>query len=189
MASSNFVDYVKICCRSGAGGAGSAHFHRDKLNAKGGPDGGDGGRGGNIILKGNAHLWTLLHLKYRKHVIASSGNNGALSLQTGASGKDEILEVPLGTIARNAETGELMFEILADGEERILTPGGRGGLGNWHFKSPTNQSPRNAQPGESGLEEWKVREEITCSAANLFSEAATCIGVNQLLENRLRAVG
>lgn len=158
MADSNFVDYVKICCRSGAGGSGSAHFHRDKLNAKGGPDGGDGGRGGHIILRGSTHYWTLLHLKYRKHIIASAGNPGSISLQTGASGKDEILEVPLGTIARDFETGEVLFEILNDGEQRTLTAGGRGGMGNWNFKSATNQSPRNAQPGEVGREEWKVLE-------------------------------
>jgi len=158
MASSNFVDYVKICCRSGSGGAGSAHFHRDKKTATGGPDGGDGGKGGDIILRGNSQFWTLLHLKYRKHVIAGSGENGGSALKTGASGKSEILDVPLGTIARDSETGEIDFEIIKDGETRVLTPGGRGGLGNWHFKSPTNQSPKNAQPGESGLEEWKILE-------------------------------
>ncbi|MFI5163287.1 MAG: GTPase ObgE [Sphingobacteriales bacterium] len=155
---SNFVDYVKICCRSGHGGAGSAHLHRDKLTSKGGPDGGDGGRGGHIIVKGNAQLWTLLHLKFRKHVIAGDGENGRLSLQTGKTGRDEILEVPLGTIAKNSETGEILFEITKDGETQILTPGGRGGLGNWHFKSATQQTPRFAQPGEEGLEIWNVLE-------------------------------
>ncbi len=155
---SNFVDYVKICCRSGHGGAGSAHLHRDKLTSKGGPDGGDGGRGGHIIIKGNAQLWTLLHLKFRKHVIAGDGENGRLSLQTGKTGRDEILEVPLGTIAKNSETGEVLFEITKDGETQILTPGGRGGLGNWHFKSATQQTPRFAQPGEEGLEIWNVLE-------------------------------
>ncbi len=155
---SNFVDYVKICCRSGHGGAGSAHLHRDKLTAKGGPDGGDGGRGGHVIIKGNAQLWTLLHLKYRKHVIAGDGENGRLSLQTGKTGEDEILEVPLGTIAKNAETGEVLFEITQDGETKILTSGGRGGLGNWHFKSATQQTPRFAQPGEPGLEDWNILE-------------------------------
>jgi GTP-binding protein len=158
MSSSNFVDYVKICCRSGSGGSGSAHFHRDKKTATGGPDGGDGGKGGDIILKGNAQFWTLLHLKYRKHILAGSGANGSSALKTGASGKTEILEVPLGTIARDSETGEIDFEIIKDGEQRVLTAGGRGGLGNWHFKSSTNQSPKNAQPGESGLEEWKILE-------------------------------
>ncbi len=158
MADSNFVDYVKICCRSGAGGAGSAHFHRDKINAKGGPDGGDGGRGGHIIVRGSTHFWTLLHLKYRKHIIASGGQPGSVSLQTGASGKDEILEVPLGTIARDFETGEVLFEILKDGEEKTLTSGGRGGLGNWNFKSATHQSPRYAQPGEEGKEIWNILE-------------------------------
>lgn len=155
---SNFVDYVKICCRSGKGGAGSAHLHRDKLTSTGGPDGGDGGRGGHIILKGNAQFWTLLHLKYRKHIIAKDGENGGSSQKTGKSGADEILEVPLGTIARDAETGHVIFEITADGETQILTPGGRGGLGNWHFKTSTLQTPRFAQPGEPGREEWIVLE-------------------------------
>ncbi len=155
---SNFVDYVKICCRSGHGGAGSAHLHRDKHTAKGGPDGGDGGRGGHIILKGNAQLWTLLHLKYRKHVIAENGEPGGSALKTGRTGKDEILEVPLGTIAKDAKTGEILFEITKDGETKILTPGGRGGLGNWHFKSSTQQTPRFSQPGEPGLEQWMILE-------------------------------
>jgi GTP-binding protein len=158
MADSNFVDYVKICCRSGAGGAGCMHFHRDKLTAMGGPDGGDGGRGGHIILRGNKQLWTLLHLKYRKHVIAEPGEGGKGALQHGRNGKDMILDVPLGTVAKDAETGEVHFEITQDGEERILSPGGRGGLGNDHFKSATKQSPRYAQPGEPGREEWKVLE-------------------------------
>ena len=155
---SNFVDYVKICCRSGHGGAGSAHLHRDKLTAKGGPDGGDGGRGGHVIVKGNAQLWTLLHLKFRKHVIAGDGGSGGSSLKSGKTGDDEILEVPLGTIAKNADTGETLFEITTDGETKVLTPGGRGGLGNWHFKTPTLQTPRFAQPGEDGQEAWNVLE-------------------------------
>jgi GTPase len=154
----NFVDYVKICCRSGNGGAGSMHFHRDKHTAKGGPDGGDGGRGGHIIIRGNAQLWTLLHLKYRKHIIAESGQNGSSALKTGATGKDQILEVPLGTIAKDAETGKVIFEITEDGQEKILTPGGRGGLGNWHFKTSTNQAPHYAQPGEPGQEVWNILE-------------------------------
>ncbi|WP_242916359.1 GTPase ObgE [Pontibacter liquoris] len=158
MASSNFIDYVKICSRSGHGGAGSAHLHRDKLTAKGGPDGGDGGRGGHIILRGNSQLWTLLHLQFRKHIIAENGHNGGPSHSFGAQGKDEVLEVPLGTIARNDETGEVMCEITEHGQEIILTPGGRGGLGNAHFKSPTNQTPRHAQPGEPGREEWVILE-------------------------------
>ncbi|GAB2983668.1 GTPase ObgE [Mucilaginibacter puniceus] len=158
MSGSNFVDYVKICCRSGKGGAGSAHLHRDKHTATGGPDGGDGGRGGHVIVKGNAQLWTLLHLKFRKHVIAGNGDPGSSSTSTGKTGRDEILEVPLGTIAKNAETGEVLFEINTDGETKILTPGGRGGLGNWHFKTPTMQTPRFAQPGEEGHEEWNVLE-------------------------------
>jgi GTP-binding protein len=155
---SNFVDYVKICCRSGHGGAGSAHLHRDILTSKGGPDGGDGGRGGHVIVKGNAQLWTLLHLKFRKHVIAGDGDSGGSSLRSGKTGCDEILEVPLGTIARDAETGEVLFEINADGETKILSKGGRGGLGNWHFKTPTQQTPRFAQPGEDGQEAWNILE-------------------------------
>lgn len=158
MAESNFVDYVKICCRSGKGGAGAMHFHRDKNTAKGGPDGGDGGRGGHIILRGNSQLWTLLHLKYRKHVIAEPGARGEAALRSGADGKDEILEVPLGTIAKDAETGEQLFEITEDGQEVVLLPGGRGGQGNHHFKTSTNQTPRHSQPGEPGLEEWKILE-------------------------------
>lgn len=149
---------MKICCRSGRGGAGSAHLHRDKRTAKGGPDGGDGGRGGHIILRANAQLWTLLHLKYRKHIIAENGQPGGSALKTGADGKDEILEVPLGTVAKNAETGEVLFDLSEDGETQILTQGGRGGLGNWHFKSPTRQTPRFAQPGEPGREEWIILE-------------------------------
>jgi GTP-binding protein len=155
---SNFVDYVKICCRSGHGGSGSSQLHRDKFTAKGGPDGGDGGRGGHVIVKGNAQLWTLLHLKFRKHVIAGDGEPGSSGLSSGKTGRDEILEVPLGTIAKNAETGEILFEITHDGETRILTEGGRGGLGNWHFKTSTFQTPRFAQPGEDGKEEWNVLE-------------------------------
>jgi GTPase len=158
MAGTNFVDYVKICCRSGKGGAGSMHFHRDKLTAKGGPDGGDGGRGGHIIVRGNAQLWTLLHLKYRKHIIAEPGEAGSSSLKTGSEGKDEILEVPIGTIARDEITGEVHFEISEDGQEHILVPGGRGGKGNHFFKSATLQTPRFAQPGEEGREEWKILE-------------------------------
>ena len=158
MSNSNFVDYVKICCRSGKGGAGSKHFHRDRTTAKGGPDGGDGGRGGHIILRGNKQIWTLLNLKYRKHVIAEHGDPGSANLKTGKNGKDEILEVPLGTVAKDAETGEFICEITSDGEEIVLLQGGKGGLGNNHFKSSTNQAPRYAQPGESGKEEWKILE-------------------------------
>ncbi len=158
MSGSNFVDYVKIMCRSGAGGAGSVHFHRDKKTAKGGPDGGDGGRGGHIIVRGNKQLWTLLHLKYRKHVIAEPGGNGNYALMTGADGQDEVLEVPIGTVAKDFETGDLLFEITEEGQEHIIAKGGRGGKGNNFFKSPTNQTPRNAQPGEPGVEEWKVLE-------------------------------
>ncbi|TFF40851.1 GTPase ObgE [Mucilaginibacter psychrotolerans] len=155
---SNFVDYVKICCRSGHGGAGSSHLHRDILTSMGGPDGGDGGRGGHVIVKGNAQLWTLLHLKFRKHVIAGDGDAGGSSQRSGKTGRDEILEVPIGTIAKNAETGEILFEINHDGETKILANGGRGGLGNWHFKTATRQTPRFAQPGEEGQEDWNILE-------------------------------
>lgn len=158
MEGSNFVDYVKIFCRSGAGGAGKVGFRQDKLTAKGGPDGGDGGRGAHIILRGNSQLWTLLHLKYRKHIHAENGENGGSARRTGASGKDIILEVPLGTVAKDAEHDEVLFEITNDGEEKILVKGGRGGLGNYNFKSPTNQTPRYAQPGEPLEEGWKILE-------------------------------
>ncbi len=158
MAEQNFVDYVKICCRTGKGGAGSAHFYRDNKNSRGGPDGGDGGRGGHIILKGNAQMWTLLPLKYRKHVIAGNGENGGKNHMSGGYGDDVILEVPIGTVAKDAETGKVEFEITEDGETKVLVTGGRGGLGNSHFKSPSNQAPRYAQPGEPGKEEWKILE-------------------------------
>ncbi len=158
MAGSNFVDYVKIFFRSGKGGAGSSHLHREKFIPKGGPDGGDGGRGGHVILKGKAQLWTLLHLKYRKHIFATSGQAGASAQKTGANGEDVVVEVPLGTVAKNAETDEVMFEITEDGEEKILLEGGRGGLGNTHFKTSTNQTPRYAQPGEEGKEGWFILE-------------------------------
>ncbi len=158
MASDNFVDYVKIHCTSGNGGGGSTHFRREKYIPKGGPDGGDGGRGGHIIVRGNSQLWTLLHLKFKKHVKAGHGAHGSGNLKTGAQGHDEYIEVPLGTVARDMETGEVLFEITEDGEERIIQPGGRGGLGNNNFKSSTNQTPRYAQPGEEGKEGWKVLE-------------------------------
>jgi GTP-binding protein len=158
MAEQNFVDYVKICCRSGAGGAGSLHFLRDKTTAKGGPDGGDGGRGGHIILRGNRNVWTLLALKYRKHVVGTPGGNGMGQNMHGADGEDVILDVPLGTVARDAETGELEFEITEHDQQKILVAGGRGGLGNAQFVTPTNQVPRHSQPGESGQEEWKILE-------------------------------
>lgn len=158
MASPNFIDYVKFCSRSGHGGAGYLHFHREKFIQKGGPDGGNGGRGGHIILRGNAQLWTLLHLKYRKHVLAGNGNPGEEQDRTGADGKDETIEVPLGTIAKDAETGRVICEINEDGQEIILTPGGRGGKGNAHFATSTNQAPQHAQPGEPGREEWVILE-------------------------------
>jgi len=158
MADTNFVDYVKICCKSGHGGAGSVHFHRDKTVAKGGPDGGDGGRGGHIILRGNKQLWTLLHLKYRKHITAKDGDPGSYQLMTGSNGGDVILDVPIGTTVKDEETGEYEFEITFEGEERVLLPGGRGGMGNNHFKSSTQQNPRFAQPGEPGQLKWKILE-------------------------------
>jgi len=158
MADSNFIDYVKFCSRSGSGGAGAAHFRREKHVPKGGPDGGDGGRGGHVVLRGNAQHWTLLHLKYKKHVIAESGKRGEGGRRKGADGKDVILEVPLGTVARDAETMEFRTEITEDGQEVILTQGGRGGLGNDHFKTSTNQAPHYAQPGEDGVEEWIILE-------------------------------
>jgi GTP-binding protein len=158
MSNQNFVDYVKIFCRSGKGGSGSAHLHRDKFTRKGGPDGGDGGRGGHVLLRGNDQLWTLLHLKYRKHVFAVDGNAGGASLKTGKSGKNVIIEVPLGTVAKDAETDEILLEITVHNEEKVLIEGGQGGLGNDHFKSSTNQTPTYAQPGEPGKEGWYVLE-------------------------------
>ena len=152
MADTNFVDYVKIFCKSGNGGPGSTHLRREKSEPKGGTDGGDGGRGGHIILRGNAQMWTLLHLKYRKHVFAGHGGSGGKQCSSGADGEDVILDVPLGTLAKDAETGEFLFEITQDGESHILVQGGRGGLGNTHFKSPTQQTPRFAQPGEELIE-------------------------------------
>lgn len=158
MAESNFIDYIRVFCRSGSGGAGSAHLHRDKFNRKGGPDGGDGGRGGHVILKGNHQLWTLLHLKYRKHIFAGNGGNGGSSLKTGAAGEDVVLEVPLGTVAREADSGNILFEVTEDGEQKVLREGGMGGLGNDHFKSSTNRTPRHAQPGTPGQEGWNILE-------------------------------
>lgn len=158
MEKSNFVDQIKIFCRSGHGGAGSKHFMRNKLTAMGGPDGGDGGRGAHIILKGNAQLWTLLHLRYYKNILAENGENGSKNNSTGRFGKDIIIEVPLGTIARDEETGEKEVEILEHGQEEILVRGGRGGLGNSNFKTATNQAPQYAQPGEPGSEGIKILE-------------------------------
>ena len=158
MADTNFVDYVKIFCKSGNGGPGSTHLRREKSEPKGGPDGGDGGRGGHIILRGNAQMWTLLHLKYRKHVFAGHGGSGGKQCSSGPDGEDVILDVPLGTLAKDAETGEFLFEITQDGESHILVPGGRGGLGNTHFKSPTQQTPRFAQPGEELIEGYYTLE-------------------------------
>ncbi|HPR59450.1 MAG TPA: GTPase ObgE [Prolixibacteraceae bacterium] len=158
MAESNFVDYVKIYFKSGNGGPGSTHMRREKFEPKGGPDGGDGGRGGHIILRGNNQMWTLLHLKYRKHIFAGHGESRGRQCSTGADGEDVVLEVPLGTIAKDGETGEVIFEITDHGEEKILMKGGRGGQGNTHFKSATNQAPRFAQPGEELEEGWRILE-------------------------------
>lgn len=158
MPDSNFIDYVKIWCASGHGGAGSMHLYRAKYVTKGGPDGGDGGRGGHIILRANPQFWTLIHLKYRKHIKAEEGGHGEGGLRTGKNGEDIILDVPVGTVAKDAETGEVLFEMMEPGETRILCKGGRGGLGNNNFKTATNQTPRYAQPGEDGQEGWFILE-------------------------------
>ncbi|HTM66220.1 MAG TPA: GTPase ObgE, partial [Flavipsychrobacter sp.] len=158
MEKGNFVDYIRIFCRSGKGGAGSSHFARTKFNPQAGPDGGDGGRGGHIILRGNGQLWTLLHLRYHKNILAENGENGSKNNCTGRDGKDVIIEVPLGTVAKDEETGEIEAEILEDGQELIWLPGGRGGLGNSNFATPTNQAPEHAQPGEQGVDGYKFLE-------------------------------
>ncbi len=158
MEKTNFIDYIRVFCRSGHGGAGSRHFMRTKFNPQAGPDGGDGGRGGHIILRGNKNLWTLLHLRYYKNVHADNGEGGSGNNSTGKSGKDVIIEVPLGTIARDEESGKIDAEILEDGQEFVLMKGGRGGLGNARFATATNQAPEHAQPGEPGIEGWKIME-------------------------------
>lgn len=158
MANSNFVDYVKIYCRSGKGGAGSAHFHREKYIPKGGPDGGDGGRGGHIIIRGNKDYWTLLHLRYTRHIMAGNGESGGSSRSFGADGKDVYIDVPCGTVAYDAETGQFLCDITEDKQEVVLLKGGRGGLGNWHFRTATNQTPRYAQPGEPMQEKYVILE-------------------------------
>ena len=158
MEKANFVDYIRVFCKSGKGGAGSSHFARTKFNAQAGPDGGDGGRGGHIILRGNTQLWTLLHLRYMKNIHADNGDNGMKNNMSGRVGEDRIIEVPLGTIARDEETGEIQAEVLHDGQEIIWLPGGRGGLGNQHFATSTNQAPEHSQPGEEGQEGWKYLE-------------------------------
>jgi len=154
MVEGNFVDYIKIHAASGSGGKGSVHLHREKFIQKGGPDGGDGGRGGHIIVRGNKNMWTLVHLKFKKHFKAEHGGGGSKSRSTGKDGDDVYIDVPLGTILRDGETQEILFEITEDGEEQILVEGGMGGRGNWHFKSSTNQTPRYAQPGVDGQEGW-----------------------------------
>lgn len=158
MSNSNFVDYVRLFCASGNGGKGSMHLRREKFVPMGGPDGGDGGRGGHVILRGNSQFWTLIHLKYRKHIKAEPGESGSGSLCHGADGKDIILDVPLGTVAKVADTGEVLFEITEHGQEKIIVKGGRGGMGNAFFKSATNQTPRYSQPGELGQENWFILE-------------------------------
>ena len=158
MSSTNFIDYVKIYCKSGRGGRGSTHLLRNRMTSKGGPDGGDGGRGGHVIVRGNAQMWTLLPLKYQKHVKASSGLNGSGQEKSGADGEDKYIDVPLGTVAKDEETGEILFEITDDGQLQTLVKGGRGGQGNVHFKSPTFQTPRFAQPGEEPVEGWFILE-------------------------------
>ncbi len=158
MSESNFIDYISIFCRSGKGGAGSVHFRREKYIPKGGPDGGDGGRGGHIIIKGNSNLWTLLHLRYKKHIYAGNGENGKGGLKAGAAGEDVTVEVPPGTIIKDADKETILLEITSHNETRILIPGGRGGFGNNHFKSPTKQAPKYAQPGEPAVEGWYTFE-------------------------------
>lgn len=158
MPSENFIDYVKIFFRSGKGGAGSAHLSRTAQDPKAGPDGGDGGKGGDIVLRGNRNLWTLLHLRYTKHIFAENGGNGQANQRFGKNGKNAVVEVPLGTIVKDPETGEFIGEVLEDGQELVIMKGGRGGLGNVHFKSATRQTPRFAQPGEEGIEKWMILE-------------------------------
>ena len=158
MATSNFVDFIKIMCRSGNGGPGSTHMRREKFVARGGPDGGDGGRGGHVVLRGNRNTWTLLHLRYKKHIYAGHGESGGRQTSAGADGEDMYIDVPLGTIVKNAETGEILFEITEHDEEKIVVQGGKGGRGNVHFKSSTNQTPRYAQPGEPYDEGWFILE-------------------------------
>jgi GTP-binding protein len=158
MAGGNFVDYVKIFCRSGKGGPGSTHMRREKFVPKGGPDGGDGGRGGHVIVRGNQNYWTLIHLKYQRHIFAGHGASGSRQRSSGVSGEDKYIEVPLGTVVKDAETGEVLFEITENGEEQVLARGGRGGLGNWHFRTSTHQTPRFAQPGEPSVELAAIME-------------------------------
>ena len=158
MTEDNFVDYVKIHVSSGKGGSGSTHLRREKYVAKGGPDGGDGGRGGNIVFVSDKNLWTLYHFKFKKHFKAEQGHNGSKSRSSGANGKDEIIKIPVGTVVKDLESGEILFEPISDNEEKVVVPGGKGGLGNWHFKSSTNQTPKYAQPGLEGYEKQLLLE-------------------------------
>ncbi|MFT4577015.1 MAG: GTP-binding protein [Polaribacter sp.] len=158
MTEGNFVDYIKVYASSGAGGGGSMHLHREKFITKGGPDGGDGGRGGHVIIRGNKSLWTLFHLKFKKHFRADPGGSGSKSRSTGHDGSDVYVDVPLGTIIRDADTNDILFEVTDEGQEIVMLRGGKGGLGNWHFKSSTNQTPRYSQPGMDGVEGWYLLE-------------------------------
>tara|TARA_Y200000002_G_scaffold373525_1_gene372760 strand:+ start:934 stop:1917 length:984 start_codon:yes stop_codon:yes gene_type:complete len=158
MSNPNFIDYIKIFCKSGNGGGGSSHFRREKFVPLGGPDGGDGGKGGDIILRGNSQFWTLLHLRYTKHLKAENGENGSGSKKHGRDGKDIIINVPLGTVVKSADDEKILLEIINDGDEKVLMEGGQGGLGNFHFKSSTNQAPQYSQPGKKGTENWVTLE-------------------------------
>ena len=189
MSNPNFIDYVKIFCKSGNGGKGSSHFRREKFAPKGGPDGGDGGRGGNIILKGNKQLWTLLHLKFTKHVVAENGGDGSGSKKYGSNGKDTIIEVPLGTIAKSSEKSKKKLEILNHNEEKILLKGGIGGLGNDHFKSPTNQAPQYSQTGKVGIEEWITLELKVLADVGLVGFPTSTSGVGFGTRTRARRQG
>ena len=191
MASSSFIDYVKIYCRSGKGGAGSLHFHRAKYVPKGGPDGGDGGRGGHIILRGNRNLWTLLHLKYQKHIFATDGGKGGPSRSYGKDGEDKIIEVPCGTVVYNGDTGEYMCEVKEHNQEIILFRGGKGGLGNWHFRTATNQAPRYAQPGEPCTEANVILQLKVLADVGLvgFPNAGKSTIINGLVNKKVAGVG
>ena len=189
---SNFIDYVKICCRSGKGGRGSTHMRRVKYNPNGGPDGGNGGRGGHVILRGNRNYWTLLHLRYERHVFAGNGQNGSRNKSTGADGADKVIDVPCGTVAYDAETGEYLCDITRDGQEVILLRGGRGGLGNYNFCTPTRKAPRFAQPGEPMQEKMIILELKLLADVGLVGylmpAKALFLLASALLNQRLRTI-